>query len=447
MNAHYPDNERLDLLWKRVIEHLEKKLGNSRDVNIWIKPVRPTALDQTLLTLEIPGTTFQKGFSPFIDRIKEAFVSVAGFAPDIEITYAARDGGTEYTDPPGSAPDANAGTVPLNSDYTFENFVVGPCNRLAHAAALAVGQSPGTAYNPLFIYGGVGLGKTHLMQAMGHVLSEHSFQRISYTTCELFVNRFIQSIQHKTISAFRSQFRNLDILLIDDIQFLSGKEGTQEEFFHTFNSLYNQRKQIVLSSDRPPQEIPSLERRLVSRFAWGLVVDLQPPDFETRVAILKKKSEKKGLALADDIIFYIADNVKDNVRLLEGVLNRIVAYTSLLSRKVDKTLAEEVIEAVENRQRKPVTLDLIIDRVSAYFQISPEELKGARRTRNILIPRQIAMYLAREMTGGSLTSIAERFHGKDHTTVLNACKKIKKLIAEDSYTHDMIERVKKSIEE
>ena len=426
----------LKKMWNTVLENIQSRLENSRAFDIWIKPVKLHSITDKILTIEIPNMIFQKGFAPFINILKEEFSKVAGFHPEIQFTYT----GTE---------EKQKNIIPgnLNSEYVFEHFVVGPCNRLAHAAALAVSQSPGTAYNPLFLYGDVGLGKTHLIQSIGHFGQERENLKVAYISCEVFVNLFIQSIQKKTTSAFRNRFRNLDYLLIDDIHFIAGKEGTQEEFFHTFNTLYDHRKQIVLSSDRPPKEIAKLEKRLISRFEWGLVVDLQPPDFETRVAILKKKCELKKLKLPDDIVFFIAENVKDNIRLLEGVLNRLIASSSLLSREINIFLAEEIIKEVEHKERTPITLDLITQKVGLFFHLSQSELRSTRRTRHILLPRQIAMYLARELTNNSLTSIAEEFSGKDHTTVLHSYKKIKKLLGEDDYLNGVIERIKNNLNE
>jgi chromosomal replication initiator protein len=427
------DGNSLENLWKSILEIVEKRLESSRAFHTWIKPVKPYSLDDRALTLEIPNTTFQRGFSSFADIIKEVCVEVAGFSPELRFVY------------PGEQREAKPVENNLNQGYTFENFVVGKCNRLPHAAALAVAQSPGTAYNPLFIYGGVGLGKTHLMQAISYFVSDKKSMNTAYIPCEQFVNSFIQSIQNKTTNQFRNRFRYLDVILIDDIHFIAGKEGTQEEFFHTFNTLYDARKQIILSSDRPPKEITFLEKRLVSRFEWGLVVDMQPPDFETRVAILKKKCESKNMAITDEVYFYIADNVKVNIRLLEGVLNRLFAYSSLLSRQIDIALAQEVIEGINEKEKKIITLRHILDKTSEFFHVAVNDIISKKRVKTVLLPRQIVMYLAREMTDGSLSSIAQEFGGKDHTTVIHAYKKIQKLVQTDEYFHDLVERVKKSL--
>ncbi len=394
-------------------------------------------MDGHILKLEIPNMTFQRGFLPFIDIIKEEFFNTTGWEPEIEFIYK---GETEQKN------DRVFSVNNLNPDYTFENFVVGPGNRLAHAAALAVAQSPGIAYNPLFLYGGFGLGKTHLMQAIGHFVTVREDTNILYIPAEVYLNEFIQSIKSKTTQIFRQKFRTLDFLLIDDIHFIAGKEGTQEEFFHTFNFLYDQRKQIILSSDRAPNEISFLEKRLISRFEWGLVVDIQPPDFETRVAILKKKCEIKNIHINDDIIFYIAENIQDNVRILEGVLNRISALSSLLNKEIDKKIINEIIDGEYYKKKVIIDMEAITTSVCDYFKIQEEELMSKSRLKNVLIPRQIAMFLSRELTNNSLHSIAVKFGGKDHTTVLYAHKKIKNLYKSDEYVKGVIDEIKKSIE-
>ncbi len=429
-------------MWKEVLKNIEIRLNNQRTFDLWIKPVKLLDINEHIVKIEIPNSTFEKSFLPFIGILKEEFYKVFGFIPEFEIVYPSDF--SEYR-----REDALF-EISLNPEYTFENFVVGPCNQLAHAAALSVAQSPGVAYNPLFIYGGVGLGKTHLMQAIGHYVKEKSKAKISYIPAEYFVNEFITSIKNKTTHIFRNKFRYLDYLLIDDIHFIGGKEGTQEEFFHTFNFLYNNRKQIVLSSDKPPKDIKFLEERLVSRFEWGLIVDLQIPDFETRVAIVKKKAELRNLSLSDDLVFYIAEKVKDNIRLIEGILNSIVAHLKLLNRPIEKFLIDEIIETLYNLKRdekKFVNLKRIIEVVCEYFGLTPEEIKSEKRIRNIILPRQIGMYLGREMTNSSLTSIALEFGVKDHTTVLHACRKIKQLVEKDRNLKDLIEVLKEKLNE
>ena len=323
--------------------------------------------------------------------------------------------------------------IPLNPRYTFDSFVVGPSNRFAHAACLAVAEAPAEAYNPLFIYGGVGLGKTHLMQAIAqHNRQYYSHRRVVYVSSETFTNELITALQHKAMAAFRAKYRSVDILLIDDIQFIAGKESTQEEFFHTFNALFEVNKQIVISSDRPPREIPHLEERLRSRFEWGLAADVQPPDFETRTAIIRKKAADEGLNVPQDVLLYIAQQAQSNIRELEGALTRVVAYARAIGRPITVELAAEALKDLLAAQHpQPISIATVQQCVARYFGLRPADLIGKTRSRNVAFPRQIAMYLARILTDASLPAIGEEFGGRDHTTVLHACEKIKAQLATD----------------
>ena len=336
---------------------------------------------------------------------------------------------------PAQADEYREGVVPeekpadnssLNPKYTFDTFVVGNNNRFAHAAALAVAESPADAYNPLFIYGGVGLGKTHLMHAIGHyMLSQKPTLRIKYVTSEVFMNEMVNSLNKKTQAEFREKYRNIDVLLIDDIQFLTGKVGTQEEFFHTFNALHSAGKQIVLSSDKPPKEIAKLEERLRSRFEWGLIADIGKPDLETRVAILQKKAEDELLTVDPAILTMIAERVSSNIRELEGCLTRLVAYSSLTGRKIDQALAEEALKEIFARSEpRHVTCEDVMESVATYYNVTVSDLKSPRRNREVAVPRQIAMYIAREIVGAPLTMIGDCFGGRDHSTVNHACQKV-----------------------
>ena len=317
----------------------------------------------------------------------------------------------------------------LNPKYSFDTFVIGNGNRFAHAAAVAVAESPANAYNPLFIYGGVGLGKTHIMHAIGHFVREQNpHAKIAYVSSETFMNELITSIRDNTNIEFRNKYRYVDILLIDDIQFLAGKESTQEEFFHTFNALHESNKQIIISSDRPPKEIPTLEERLKSRFEWGLITDIQAPDFETRIAILRKKAENEKLNVPDDVILYIARKIQSNIRELEGALIRIVAYSSLTNCEITIDLASDALKEVFASKSRILNVDLIKDVVSKHFDIKKEDFNSKKRTRSIAFPRQVAMYLARELTDLSLPKIGEAFGGRDHTTVIHAHSKILSLL-------------------
>ena len=421
-------------LSQHIFNNIKERINNPRGYDIWIKPVKIIDFDGEILHIQIPNRAFYRGFSPFLEIIKEEFSKLYGFSPKIDISYGEEE-----------KSDRKLLEVNLNPEYTFENFIVGPCNRLAHAAALAVAQSPGIAYNPLFIYGKVGLGKTHLMQAIGHYIKNRSDLKMAYIPAEFFVNEYIQSIKNKTTYNFRNKFRNLDFLLIDDIHFIAGKGGSQEEFFHTFNFLYDNKKQMILSSDRPPKEITAIEERIISRFEWGLVVDLQPPDFETRVAILKKKAEIRNIVINDDIIFLIAEKVEDNIRVLEGILNRILALSKLTNSEINEELVNEIIDGFKRKGKRKITLETIMEMVCNYFNISEKEIKSGKRIKNILIPRQIAMYLSRDLTTSSLNSIGEFFGIKDHTTVINACKKVKKLIENDTYIKNSVENIKRGL--
>ncbi len=319
---------------------------------------------------------------------------------------------------------------PLNPKYTFDSFVVGNSNRFAHAASLAVAEKPFTSYNPLFIYGGVGLGKTHLLQAIAHyTLKHHKKLKAKYVTSEKFTNDFINAVRDKTIPGFQKKYRENDILLIDDIQFLAGKEQTQEEFFHTFNTLFEAGKQIVISSDRPPKDISPLEDRMRSRFEWGLIVDIQPPDLETRIAILKKKAKTENLSIPNDVLEFIATRIKSNIRELEGALIRVIAFASLHREKITYSLAQEVLKGIfPESESKPISIQLIQNETARYFNIKKADLVGSKRNQSIVYPRQIAMYLTRELTDLSLPKIGEEFGGRDHTTVLHAHAKIERLI-------------------
>jgi chromosomal replication initiator protein len=331
----------------------------------------------------------------------------------------------------------------LVDKYTFDTFVIGSSNRFAHAAAMAAAETPGTQYNPLFIYGGVGLGKTHLLQAIGHYALTHSpGLKVRYVTLETFTNDFINSLRDDSIEGFKAKYRTIDVLLIDDIQFLQKKEQTQEEFFHTFNTLYDAQKQIVITSDRHPKGLATLEDRLVSRFEWGLITDIQPPDLETRVAILRKKVRADRVALADDdVLMLIASRVPTNIRELEGCLTRVVAFSSFTKRPIDVDLAREVLKDIPETASTRVTIDLILSSVADFTGISVTEIIGDKRTRPVVEGRHLAMYLARELTDASLPKIGDRIGGRDHTTVLHAVEKITKLMQEDRVMYNRVQRL------
>ncbi len=336
----------------------------------------------------------------------------------------------------------------LNARFTFENFVIGPSNRFACAASLAVSESPAKAYNPFFIYSPVGLGKTHLLQAITHKIKQN-FPELKhcYISSEKFTNELIEAIRHRSTTQFRKKYRNIDVLLIDDIQFIAGKESTQEEFFHTFNNLHNERKQIIITSDRPPKEIAKLEERLISRFAWGLIADIQPPDFETRVAILRKKIENEKVKVSDDVIYFIAEQIKTNIRELEGALIRVSAFASIEETSIDLAMTKFILKDMVKETAKTITIETIQKTVVQFYGMSLVDLRAKRRNRNIVLPRQVAIYLSRELTNMSLPEIGNAFGGRDHTTVLHSWKKINNEIKVNTSIRDAIEKLSTALKQ
>ncbi len=426
--------------WAKALELIKKDLANEQTYSIWFSPIKFVSMSSDSFSLEVPNK-FSQGWllDRYMPLITASVQKAAGKELRIEFVLGegADDGAAVKTkaDEPKKetkpfwpftrAAQDTAKEIGLSSKYTFDSFVIGASNRFAHAAALAVSESPAKAYNPLFIYGGVGLGKTHLMHAIGqNVLHKMPKAKVLYMSSEEFTNQLINAIQTRSTQKFREKYRHVDILLIDDIQFIAGKESTQEEFFHTFNALYDAHKQIVVTSDRPPKEIQSLEERLISRFAWGLVTDIQPPDFETRIAIIKKKSEKETITLPENVFFFLADKVKTNIRELEGALIRVVAYSKLAGKDVSVELAKEVLKDMITEGEKNITIDMIQKKVSEYFDIKLSDMRAKKRSKAIAYPRQVAMYLARQLTDFSLPEIGDQFGGRDHTTVIHACDKI-----------------------
>ena len=455
-----------DSAWSRAVETLQKELS-AHVIDRWIKPIKPVSIHDEQLVLSVPDDFFKTWVvDHYGSMISLALKELAGereIKPSFIIAAGEPAGGDHENDAlrssavrpsrPSPGEYAGARTLPaqpvesvLNDRYTFESFVVGPSNRFAHAASMAVAETPAKAYNPLFIYGPVGLGKTHLMQAIGHeVLQRYPENKVLYITSEKFTNELINSIQNRTTLKFREKFRTVDILLIDDIHFIGGKEATQEEFFHTFNALYDNHKQIVVSSDRQPKEINHLEERLVSRFEWGLVTDIQPADFETRSAILRKKAGRDMIEVPDGVTNFIAEKVQANIRELEGALNRVVAYSQFISRPITLDLAHEVLKNFIQESERKVTIPLIQKKVSERFNVKISDLSAKRRTKNVVLPRQVAMFLARELTGFSLPEIGGQFGGRDHTTVLHACDKIRKVVDKDPGLRDVIREIRNGI--
>lgn len=446
-------NIQLNELWERTLNVIKSELTEV-SFNTWIKSITPMSKTDYLIRLGVPNN-FTKDIllGRYKDLIINSIQAISSKTYALEFIVVTDESDESETKKAESKPEVTpiteARTSTLNPKYTFKSFVIGNSNRFAHAASLAVAESPAKAYNPLFIYGGVGLGKTHLMHAIGHyILSNNPNSKVVYVTSEKFTNELINSIKDDKNEEFRNKYRNVDVLLIDDIQFIAGKERTQEEFFHTFNTLYEANKQIILSSDRPPKEIPTLEDRLRSRFEWGLIADIAAPDFETRIAILKKKADDEKLNVDNDVMVYIANKIKSNIRELEGALIRIIAYSSLTGRDITVDLASEALkDIISSKQSKQITVDLIQDIVSSFYNLKIEELKSAKRTRNIAYPRQIAMYLCRKLTDLSLPRIGEEFGGRDHTTVIHAYEKISKNIKKDQELESVVNDLMKKIQQ
>lgn len=446
-------NNDLKSLWEKTLNIIKGEMSEV-SFNTWIKSCEPISISSNTIKISVPNSFTQdileKRYKDLVVNSIEAACSKVYnvdfiVASDIQEVDEKEEKNTQNDDKSSvNVNDEMSST--LNPKYTFDSFVIGNSNRFAHAASLAVAEAPAKAYNPLFIYGGVGLGKTHLMHAIGHyVLQNNSNAKVVYVSSEKFTNELINAIRDDRNEEFRNKYRNVDILLIDDVQFIAGKERTQEEFFHTFNELHDANKQIILSSDRPPKEIPTLEDRLRSRFEWGLIADIQAPDFETRMAILKKKADVEKLNVANEVMVYIATKIKANIRELEGALIRIVAYSSLTNRPITVELASEALkDIISNKQNKNVTIDVIQDVVAAYFNLRIDDLKSQRRTRNVAYPRQIAMYLSRKLTDMSLPKIGEEFGGRDHSTVIHAYEKISdNLKTDESLQHTVNDITKK----
>lgn len=439
-------NTQLSDLWQRTMNLLKTELTEI-SFNTWIKTIEPISLTSNTITLGVPAE-FNKGIleSRYMTLIKNAMRQITSRDYNINFIIPSQTDMKKNSNQSDNFGDELVASI-LNPKYTFDTFVIGNSNRFAHAAALAVAESPAKAYNPFFIYGGVGLGKTHLMHAIGHFsLSQNPSLKVLYVSSEKFTNELINAIKDDKNEEFRSKYRNIDILLIDDIQFIAGKERTQEEFFHTFNALYEANKQIILSSDKPPKDIYTLEERLRSRFEWGLIADIQPPDLETRIAILRKKSQLENLNVSNDVMVFIADKIASNIRELEGALNRVIAYSSLTESEVTIDLAIEALKDILSvNKTKVINSTVIQDVVARYFDIKPEEFKSKKRNREISYPRQIAMYLCRTLTDLSLPKIGDEFGGRDHTTVIHAFDKIEEDTKANPETRRVIDELKKNI--
>jgi chromosomal replication initiator protein len=403
----------------------------------WIHPCRLVAADGDRITIAAPNPFSRDWlFQHYQDALTAAAREAIGGDPQVTLVVEDRpERAQPSSHAPPQAPARPGSRTPegINPRYTFDSFVVGSSNQFAQAACQAVAELPSRAYNPLFIYGGVGLGKTHLLHAVGHQAYRlFPGMTVVYLSSERFTNELINAIRYDRTAEFRGRYRTIDLLLIDDIQFISGKERTQEEFFHTFNDLYESRKQIIVSSDCSPKEIPEIEERLRSRFEWGLIADIQPPDFETRVAILKKKAALERVVLADDVAYLIASRIRSNIRELEGSLTRMIAFCALTGREMSVDLAQEVLGELWGEEEKVITIEQIQRKVADFFGVTVSDLKAKTRTRAVALPRQVAMYLARQLTHSSLAEVGRNFGGKDHTTVLHAVDKITTLLVDDT---------------
>ena len=448
----------LNKLWEKTLNIVKSEMSEV-SFNTWIKSCEPISISDKSIKISVPNS-FTKDIldKRYKSLVANSIEAVCSKLYNIEFLIESDLNNEDELNNDNTNNKRNENSKKnivvndemsstLNPKYTFNSFVIGNSNRFAHAASLAVAEAPAKAYNPLFIYGGVGLGKTHLMHAIGHyILQNNTKAKVVYVSSEKFTNELINAIKDDKNEEFRKKYRNVDVLLIDDIQFIAGKERTQEEFFHTFNELHDANKQIILSSDRPPKEIPTLEDRLRSRFEWGLIADIQVPDFETRMAILKKKADVENLKVANEVMGYIATKIKSNIRELEGALIRIVAYSSLTNREVTVDLASEALkDIISKKQGKHVTIPSIQEIVANYFNLKIDDLKSQRRTRNVAYPRQIAMYLSRKLTDMSLPKIGEEFGGRDHTTVIHAYEKISENLKNDESLQHTVSDITKKV--
>jgi chromosomal replication initiator protein len=433
----------LEDIWNNSLSKLEERVGNNV-VELWFRPIKLSQMKEQQVTLDIPNRFFKDWIEDsYPDIIAESLEGILGYPVTVRYRIA------EKIDPDVKKKDIRLESrkqrlatrgIYLNPKYTFENFVIGPSNQFAQAAAKAVAEAPGRAYNPLFVYGGVGLGKTHLITAIGNaVIDKIPDFTVIYVSAEQFTNEVVSAIRHEKMGELKEKFRNVDLLLLDDIQFIANKTQTQEEFFHTFNTLYEKQKQIVISSDRPPKEIGSVTDRLRSRFSMGLIADIQPPELETKIAIVLKKAQMEKINLLDEVAYYLAARVKSNIRELEGCLIRLGAQASLTGKPIDIEMAKYILRDLVEEDEKPLTTDRIQSVVCEHFGLKLADIKAKKRTKEIVLPRQIAMYLSKQLTGMSLSDIGKNFGGKDHATVIYACKQIEDKRSKDEVFNRMIE--------
>ena len=436
-------------IWNKSLAQIEEKVGNNI-IDLWFRPIKLSQFKEQQATVEIPNRFFKDWIEDnYPDIIAEAIGTILKYPVTVRYKIA------EKMDPTVRKMDMRLETrrqklasrgIYLNPKYTFENFVIGPSNQFAHASAKAVAEAPGKTYNPLFIYGGVGLGKTHLITAIGNaVIDKKPDISVIFVSAEQFTNEVVSAIRHQKMGELKEKFRNIDLLLLDDIHFIENKTQTQEEFFHTFNTLYERQKQIVISSDRPPKEIAAITDRLRSRFSMGLIADIQPPELETKVAILQRKAETEKIFVPEDVAYYLASKVKSNIRELEGCLIRLGAQSSLTGRPINIDMAKNILQDLIEDDEKPITTDQIQKTVSEHFALKVSDMKAKKRTKEVALPRQIAMYLSKQLTNLSLSDIGKNFGGKDHATVIYACKQIEGKRAKDEAFNRMIESLIRKI--
>ena len=442
----------VDKIWTQTTDQI-RTLLNTETYNLWFSSVQPVSLNQSSITLEVPNEFSEVWLKDnYLELLQDALATASGRKLNIKFKVAESNGAAPAPAKPArgkkaAAKKASDGDLAFNPRNTFDTFVVGNNNSFAHAAAMAVAQQPGKAYNPLFLYGGTGLGKTHLLHAVGqHVAGAKQGAKVSYVSSEKFTNEYIAAIQENQLVKFRKKYRQADVLLIDDIQFLAGKERIQEEFFHTFNALHEAHKQIVLTCDRPASEIQNLEHRLVSRFEWGLVTDLQPPDVETRLAILRNKVKTMGVEIPEDVLTFLANRIRTNIRRLEGALIRVASYAHLTGKELNNDVVENLLrEILQEEGRHTITIEVIQKKVAEKFDLRMADMTSKRRPENIAFPRQIAMFLSRQLTEHSLSAIGEAFGGRDHGTVLHACRLVKDRMEIDANVRQTVHYLEKQL--
>ena len=447
------------MLWEKSLQLIKEKVS-PQNFETWIRPIKMSSLEGNNVTLNVPNKFFKDWLiENYQHVIKEAIAKIAGIDLKVDLQIgqeikksqaSVRRHGEHQEKARSQSKRVRSGiNQSLNPHYSFERFVVGPCNQFAHAASVSVAEQPAKNYNPLFIYGGVGLGKTHLLNAIGlRALSRHPDMNVVYVSAEEFMNELINSIRYDRMPKFREKYRNIDCLLIDDIQFVAGKEKTQEEFFHTFNTLHDSGKQIVVSSDKFPKDIPNMEDRLRSRFEWGLIADIYPPEIETKIAILEKKAQENNMVLPTNVAHYVASQVESNIRELEGYLIRISAFSSITGKEIDINLTKEVLKKILKRiEREEVTIEEIIKTIAAKLNVKVSDIKSQKKNKNLVFARQIAMYLARKLTALSFPDIGEKIGGRDHSTIIYANNKMRKACDEDKNLKKIVQEIEESLQQ